>query len=257
MWTDVVDLRDFYDSPLGAVARRVIRRRIRAIWPDLAGQRVLGLGFATPFLGTLAEDAERVISLMPAAQGVIHWPRGGPGRVALVEEDELPLPDLSMDRVLLIHAVEHTEQLRPMMREVWRVLSDSGRLMVVVPNRRGIWARLERTPFGHGHPYSAAQLSRLLRDSMFTPIRAVHALYVPPMRSRMMMGTANAWERIGDRWLPNVAGTILVEAGKQFYVPQTATRRRVRRLQLALPERASRPVRISARRETPVLPPES
>ncbi|MBT5416166.1 MAG: methyltransferase domain-containing protein, partial [Rhodospirillaceae bacterium] len=134
MWTDVIDLRDFYDSPLGRVARRVIRRRIRAIWPDLDGQRVLGLGFATPYLGGLADDADRILAMMPAAQGVIHWPRGAPGRVALVDEAELPLPDLSMDRVLLVHALEHTELLRPMMREVWRVLNDSGRLMVVAPN---------------------------------------------------------------------------------------------------------------------------
>ncbi|MBT6118389.1 MAG: methyltransferase domain-containing protein [Rhodospirillaceae bacterium] len=255
MWTDVIDLRDFYDSPLGRVARRVIRRRIRAIWPDLDGQRVLGLGFATPYLGGLADDADRILAMMPAAQGVIHWPRGAPGRVALVDEAELPLPDLSMDRVLLVHALEHTELLRPMMREVWRVLNDSGRLMVVAPNRRGIWARLERTPFGHGHPYSATQLSRLLRDSMFTPIRAVQALYVPPMRSRMMMGTANAWERIGDRWLPNVAGTILVEAGKQLYIPNAAAHRRVRRLQLALSDRAPRPARNAAHLGRETRPP--
>ena len=55
-----------------------------------------------------------------------------------------------------------------MMREAWRVLADSGRLIVVVPNRRGIWARFEqRSPFGHGHPYSQGQIKRLMRDSLF------------------------------------------------------------------------------------------
>ena len=48
MWQDVVDLRDFYETQLGQMARRMIRRGVRALWPDVRGQRVLGLGYATP-----------------------------------------------------------------------------------------------------------------------------------------------------------------------------------------------------------------
>jgi len=55
MWNDVVDLRDFYRSALGQVARLMIRRRIQAFWPDTRGLRVLGLGFATPYLLPLVE----------------------------------------------------------------------------------------------------------------------------------------------------------------------------------------------------------
>ena len=158
MWTDVVDLNEFYQSRLGQVARRLIRRRMREIWPDVRGMTVLGMGYATPYLRPYRDEAERVIAAMPAQQGVIHWPEDGPGQVALTEETELPLPDLSVDRLLLVHAVENSENLRAMMREAWRVLAEGGRLLVVVPNRRGIWARFEqRSPFGHGHPYSQRQ----------------------------------------------------------------------------------------------------
>ena len=73
MYTDVVDLRDFYATRLGQVARRMIRRRIRLLWPDLGGMRVLGLGYATPFLRPFADEAERAIALMPAEQGVLPW----------------------------------------------------------------------------------------------------------------------------------------------------------------------------------------
>jgi alpha-ketoglutarate-dependent 2,4-dichlorophenoxyacetate dioxygenase len=45
-----------------------------------------------------------------------------------------------------------------------------GRLLLIVPNRRGIWARLDSTPFGHGRPYSRGQLERLLGDALFTPL---------------------------------------------------------------------------------------
>jgi len=113
--------------------------------------------------------------------------------------------------------VEGAEQLRPMMREIWRVLSGSGRLMIVAPNRTGIWARLDRTPFGNGRPYSSEQLVRLLRDTMFTPIATHGALYVPPARSRMILSSARAWEKVGHRWFHALGGVITVEASKQIY----------------------------------------
>jgi SAM-dependent methyltransferase len=223
MWMDVVDLRDFYATSLGQVAARAVRRRIREIWPDLSHRRVLGLGYGLPYLRPFLEDAERVIAAMPAGQGVIHWPRGGPDRTVLVDEGELPFPDNSMDRILLVHSVENSEQLRPMLREVWRVLSDSGRVLAVVPNRHGIWARLERTPFGHGHPFTPGQLSRLLRDCLFMPTVEAGALFMPPARSRMVLGAGPAWEKAGNRWFPRLAGVVLMEAGKQIYAASTVT----------------------------------
>ncbi|MGQ0662203.1 MAG: class I SAM-dependent methyltransferase [Pseudomonadota bacterium] len=222
MWTDVIDLRDFYASSLGQAARRIIRRRLREMWPAVGGQAVLGLGYATPYLRPFEDDAERVCAMMPAAQGVLHWPSEGPNATALVEEAELPLPDLSFDRVLLVHALEHSEQLRPFLREIWRVLAGNGRLIVVVPNRRGLWARLDRTPFGLGHPYTVGQLSRLLRDNLFTPLEVRTALYTPPFASRLWLTSAGAWERIGERWFERFAGVVIVEASKQLYAPSLA-----------------------------------
>ena len=93
MRQDVVDLRDFYTTRLGQVARRMIRRRVRASWPDTAGMRVLGIGYAPPYLRIFRDSAERVMAVMPASQGVLHWPASGPGLVCLAEEEELPFED--------------------------------------------------------------------------------------------------------------------------------------------------------------------
>src|SRR3984957_9592647 len=143
MFADVVDLREFSAPRPGQGARRMVGRRIRQFWPDLTGTRLLGLGYATPYLRPFLGEAERVIALMPAAQGVLHWPPEGPNRVVLTDEGELPFPDFSIDGVLLIHGLEFSEQVRQMLKEVWRVLAGGGRLLAVVPNRRGIWARLD------------------------------------------------------------------------------------------------------------------
>ena len=251
MWSDVVDLRDFYETRMGQVARHMIRRGVRSVWPNLAGQRLLGLGYATPYLRQFRGEAERVLALMPAGQGVLHWPPEGPNGVALADECELPLPDNAVDRVLVVHALENAELLRAMMREVWRVMTGEGRLLVVVPNRRGIWARVDRTPFGWGHPYSPSQLSRLLRDHMFTPVRTEQALFIPPTRSNTLLRSAAAVERLGRRWCPTFSGVVMIEAGKQLYAATPVRQRsRFRRpVVVRFPQVAGRSSRDGLRRE--------
>ena len=133
MYLDVVDLRDFYGRRLGLVARRLIGERLKARWPSLAGESLLGIGYATPYLRALGEGAERVLAFMPAAQGVVNWPREGPNAAALVAEDALPLPDASIDRVLVVHSLEVAANAREHLREIWRVLAPGGRVLIVVP----------------------------------------------------------------------------------------------------------------------------
>ena len=230
MASDVVDLRDFYRDTIGQVARRMIRRAIQRVWPELRGMRLLGIGYATPFLSALMADTERTIAVMPATLGVLRWPAEGGNRVTLAEEGELPFADYSIDRVLLVHALETSEEVRGLLKEVWRVLAGGGRVLIVAPNRRGIWARLDRTPFGSGRPYTPSQLSQLLRDEQFTPVGADTALFIPPSKHRVMLRAAAAWERVGRRWFPTFAGVLLVEATKQIYAKPAAARAPKRRL---------------------------
>src|SRR5437016_6848406 len=132
---DVIDLRDFYSQRLGIVARQLINRGIRARWPNAEGQRVLGLGYPTPYLGLFREEAERCIAFMPAAQGVLKWPTSRPTLSALVDEFEMPLVDAVIDRILLVHALEMVHDPGSFLRECGRVLAAGGRLLAVVPNR--------------------------------------------------------------------------------------------------------------------------
>ena len=243
MWRpDVSDLAEFYEGRLGQVASRLIRRRIREIWPDVKTERLLGLGYATPYLRPFLNEAERVIALMPAQQGVVHWPRSGPSLVGLADETDLPLPDASVDKVLLVHSIESSEYVGALLREVWRVLAGGGTLLVVVPNRRGIWARSEVSPFGQGSPYTPRQLFRLLRDTMFLPTKAQGALYLPPSCRRFILRGAGAWETVGARWFQTFSGVIMVEAGKQIYAvsPERPRRRGGIRVPKLMPIGATR-----------------
>lgn len=237
MRPDIVDLQAFYASRQGQLARRLLNNQVRQLWPDVSGMVVLGLGWAAPLLGAF-DEAERTLAVLPPGHGTTAWPAEAASRTALARDDELPLPDGSVDRVLLAHALETSPHADRLMREVWRVLADGGRLIAIVPNRRGLWCLSERTPFGFGHPYSPGQLERMLRDHLFEPRAAGRALYLPPVRSHLLLRLAIPLERIGLRLAPRLAGVILLEAEKQIYVgtPQLARSKARKRRYVPVPE---------------------
>jgi SAM-dependent methyltransferase len=237
MSMDVVDLRSFYHGRLGQVARRILRAKLRARFADVTGLRVLGAGFAAPFLGIFRDEAERVLAFMPAEQGVMDWQSGRGAASALVEEDIWPLPDAAVDRIVLVHALENADNPRELLRECWRCLAPGGKLIAVVPNRRGAWSRMEATPFGHGRPYSRGQLTNLLRDAQFAPVNWTEALMFPPIDRGMVLRSAVWLERVGvSLWAP-FCGVHMVEAVKQVYTPVRAKKKaaKVRKLESAEP----------------------
>ncbi len=223
---DVIDLKEFYASPLGQVARRLIAHRIMTRWKGLTGATVLGLGYALPYLEHWRARSDRLFAFMPARQGVMHWPAGGPSATALVDETELPLDDASVDLVLVAHGLELTDYLPDMLGELWRVLSPQGRVLFVVPNRRGMWARFDHTPFGHGRPFSRQQLTRILKDAQFSPSGWAHSLFMPPVNQRIVHRSATAMERAGLWVSPGFSGVIMVEVTKQVYAISQARRAR-------------------------------
>jgi SAM-dependent methyltransferase len=166
---------------------------------------------------------------MPAGQGVIKWPTARPALAALVEEYDLPLLDLSVDRVILVHALEMSDDAPSLLREIWRVLAPGGRLLLVIPNRRGLWARMDTTPFGYGRPYSRSQILHLLRETSFTPTSWGEALYMPPIPRGWLIRLAVAWERTGRTISAPFAGVHIVEAMKQVYraIPARREKRRL------------------------------
>ncbi len=237
MGTDAQAAADFYATARGAVAARLVRARLVGLWPDLTGQRVLGLGYAAPYLRVWREGADRCLAAIPAQPDIPRWPSRAPCLSCAVAEDALPFADLSIDRILLVHGLENADNARRMLREVWRVLKDDGRLLVVAPNRVGMWAHIENTPFGQGQPYSPGQIGRLLADSMFRVERRDTALYLPPVSLRLVLRSARLFERTGRFLVPHLAGVTLTEAVKDVYA--AVPLRGVRARRVVLPEMAS------------------
>lgn len=214
---DIVDLQDFYSQELGEVARRLITKSIGERWPDLTGYNMLGLGFATPYLQPFKDEAASTFAFMPARQGVMRWPDHEKNCVALTDSATLPLEDSSIDRILIVHGLEMSYRPRDYLREIWRVLKPDGRAIFVVPNRSGIWARMDKTPFGHGRPFSQTQMLQLLKDNMFLPIGWSGALYIPPTKRDYILKSASAFEKFGLWARAGLGGVTIIEATKQVY----------------------------------------
>jgi SAM-dependent methyltransferase len=229
MALDVPTLEEFYDGRIGQVARRLILMHLRTHWPSLSGQRVLGFGYAAPYLRPLVGEAERTIAAIPQTLGPAPWGVGGRSLTTLVDELALPFPDSFFDCLLVIHGLEAAEAQRPFLRELWRVLTPAGRLIVVAPNRASLWAQTETSPFGHGQPYSRGQLQRLLEQSLFHAEHWDAALFMPPFGKGRSVRSGQAWERIGNRVWPGLAGVHIVVATKSLYAPAglVKARRRV------------------------------
>jgi SAM-dependent methyltransferase len=228
MTPDVRQIISFYKSPLGKMSRALVREEVMRFAGDVRGQRVLGLGFATPYLRFTLEKAERIIAFMPARQGSSAWPREGPSRTVLCDPLEMPLTDAAVDLIVAVHAFEHAADAEELMRELWRVAAPNARLIVVVPRRRGMWAAADNTPFGAGNPFSRPQLDKLLRDHSFVPEVWRDALYLPPSQSSLVLKSARFFERAGRLFGPALAGVVCVRARKELF-PAVPRRRKAER----------------------------
>src|SRR3569833_1625308 len=228
MTPDVKRLIGFYKSPLGKISRALVREEIVRMAGRVEQRRILGLGFATPYLRFALGKAERVLAFMPARQGSSAWPREGPSHTVLCDPLEMPLTDAAVDLIIAVHAFVHIGDVVELLRELWRVAAPNARLIVVVPRRRGVWAALDNTPFGDGNPFSRGQVERLLRDHSFVPEAWREALCLPPSGHRLALKLARFFERFLRLFGPAFAGVIVVSARKELF-PAVPRRKKLER----------------------------
>lgn len=219
MHQDVLDLRTFYyRTGLGRAAQKAIRDQVRTIWPEARAQTVVGFGFAVPLLRPYLAEARRVVGLMPAPQGVMPWPAGMPNVSVLCHEHRWPLATGSVDKLVVMHGLETSENPTALLEECSRVLGPGGRVLFVVPHRAGLWARSDQTPFGIGRPYSLSQLEVQIARQGFVSEHRVAALFQPPSHKRFWLKAGGMVERAGKRISSRFAGGVLmVEAGKRVF----------------------------------------
>ncbi len=233
MYWDVTDLHEFYGTGIGRIARKLLRERLQYFWPNVTGQCVAALGYATPYLRPFEADARTTLVLMPQQQGVRPWPPEQNNIALLCDETALPLPDDIVDKFLLVHCLEHAEHKQQLLDEVWRCLTPQGRGLIVVPNRHGLWSRAEHAPFGHGQAFAMGELKRLLRRSGFVLERSEPCLFTPPLMLPIALRPlAHLLERGARKLHFAFGGVLIVEVSKQIYAPIAQGQRRKHKWQM-------------------------
>lgn len=220
MYKDVSKLQEFYSTVRGKVVARTIRKKISKMWKSAEGDRVVGFGFASPYISSfINQGAENYISLIPREylgdDNVNNTINNIP--IAVCTDNVWPIESNSVNRVVIVHSLYSERLLSEVLDEAWRVLVAEGRLMIIVPNRSGVWARIDNNPFGDGSPYSMSQIRDILSENNFNPEREERALFFPPAESRFILATTPVWENLGYNLYNALGGVNIIEANKRVY----------------------------------------
>lgn len=189
------------------------------MYQDTENLDVLGYGYAMPYLRYFMTKNCRVFALAMPDHIVSPWPHQNKEKnlTCVSLEQALPLENSSIDLALIIHGFEFSPHPGDMLEELWRVMKPEGKVVIIVPNRSGLWSHAEWTPLGHGMPYSVLQLSRYLEDHNFFHERTEEALFMPPLRYAPILRSALFFESIGRFMLPVAAGVHIIEARKRMF----------------------------------------
>jgi SAM-dependent methyltransferase len=218
MHYSVKDITAFYTSTLGGIVSNEIDGIVRDFLPSsLKQQTILGIGYATPYLKSDLFENNTVMAFMSDSFGVQTWPRNEFSKVALIHDWLIPLPNQSVDYILLIHSVEFSTHLQSTFQEIWRVLKKDGKILMVVPNRLSLWSTFDTTPFGFGHPYTMGQALQLLSNNGFSSIKQKRILYSLPLESPLLRMVYKPIEILGPYLFKKFAGLNIVEAEKKTF----------------------------------------
>ncbi|MBF0421836.1 MAG: methyltransferase domain-containing protein [Magnetococcales bacterium] len=223
---EATQLQSWYEEPWGRLVVRLVGGSMERLLHDNPSERTLGIGFAQPYLDWLRPWLGHSLGAAPAEMGVVLGASGIANRTAQVRADALPFPDAWFERVVMAHLLEGTSDPHSALREIWRILIPGGRLMILVANRGGFWARRDSNPFGWGSPYSPGQLRHILEQTLLIPRQWGYSLFFPPLNRKVSFAWANAWEQAGSRWFAPLGGVILCEAEKVVYASTPLVKKR-------------------------------
>lgn len=215
MKPDISSLHNFYTTPFGISVQKHLCEKIISFWPDAVNDVVVGYGYCIPYLNQYLLRSDRILMVMPSSQGCLPWPSAKKCSTVLTVDNLLCLENESVNRLIMIHCFEHSEDPRLLLRELWRVLVDEGHFIIVVPNRHRIWTKNSLIPFLQGKSYSDHQIRMLLTENFLTPLKTTYGFFALPSPSSFSLKIASTLEKIGSCWFPKLGGLIVIEGCKK------------------------------------------
>ena len=247
---DVTDTDNYYRTPEGVLVADILAAdlnhqyssgRMRTL-ADTEDQLAVGYPFPLYF-----PDQPLPPVFMLAETGVLAWIRGKDVITACVDSESFPCATDVFEQVFVSHALEYVANKAGFLAEIWRCLKGEGKLVMIVPHRRSLWALSDKTPFGQGTPFSRRQLKLILEQAGFEQIQIKHSLYMPPFGTRLPVAMRRRFHMIGRIGWAMFGGVLIASAKKRLYSthqqPSHALQQKVRQFMVRQPAGAVTPLR--------------
>ena len=246
MFNDFYKLEKFYYLRLGRYCAKHISTQLRDFLSNSKNLEVLGVGYTLPFLRKNISHIKKIFFFMPYEYN--SHIQNVKTNTSFVDINNLPVQDLYFDRIIIAHTLEYSLNVEKFLYEIWRILNGEGKVLFIIPNRIGFWAREENNPFGHGQPYSKTQILNLLKDNNFEIKSIKYALFAPPTYNKFILKYFDTIEKFFINWLFAFGGVVIVEAKKQIYGIQNTKSLKKKKLSklISIPSRAMRVSKKSA-----------
>ena len=210
----------FYKTDIGVYVRDSLSIKLMQFCKSISVQdkTIVASGASCFYLDALKQYSNRfALQLYHSTHADLNV---GQGHFIECNREYWPYRAENVDGVIMLHDLEFAENPEVYLREAWRVLKGEGRLLLVIPNRSGGWARQDNTPFGQGHPYSMEQIRKILATAHFQIDTIDKALFFPPYEPK------TAVARLYRRWIERLdglfcmnSGVFVIEASKRIYAP--------------------------------------
>lgn len=211
------------DSP-HAWLKSPIGQRLYALERKLTSEALAQVfGWQLLQIGLWGDDDGLIADARTQRKSVLGWhgPRADGGASAMIRSrtDSLAVASDSVDAVLLPHTLEYEPDPHEILREVGRILSGEGHLVVLGFRPLSSWG-VRHLFAKHGFPPGTQRLigERRLRDWLkllgFEIVDSRRYLFALPWTAASPEGF---FERTGERVWPMFAGAYMIKARKRVY----------------------------------------
>jgi len=219
------ELSSWFKTPLGKALLKEEKEALDDALQNQFGYFLLHMGVTNCQSMTEASRISHRFSLHPQESKET-------GPAALADFDQLPLPNGSVDTVLLHHALEFSQNPHQVLRESSRVLIPSGNLIIVVFNPWSIWGwfgrlvRLFSKKVLWRHQYlSQTRLMDWLRLLEMEPVSVYRGFFRPPIAQESVIEHLYWMERWCKKLRLSRGGFYILVARKD-QIPMTLIRPR-------------------------------
>jgi SAM-dependent methyltransferase len=208
------ELCTWFEASPGRSLLAIESHALRAVWPTLFSRVALQLGCAGPtdLLVDCNAQVRAVLDLPGAADDAGVHVHGVP--------EALPFDSRSVDLMLLPHTLDFADDPHQVLREVSRVLTPEGHVLILGFNPFSLWGLWRLLHRRRHAPWCGRflQLSRIkdwLKLLDFETVRGQMLYYRPPLTSEVSMDRLRFLDKAGDRWWPMAGAVYLLVAKKR------------------------------------------